>query len=378
MVARQALRIAHLLPAFGFGGAEIAVAEQVRRAVARGEEPRVFVPAGGAAEEGLAPLVGEALVGLASGTPREGRATALRFALSARRACRAFDVVHAHLPSPDRIGMVLAGTRAPLVLTFEALPEPLARTRRDVLFGRFTPHHWLLRASARRRPLALVGLTRHARAVLGRVYAGVRVETIPNTPPQRDAPPPALRFGVGTRLLAVGRLSREKGAPRLIRALGHASLRDRAWSLCVVGDGPDRPEMEAAAGALGIADRVHFVGSVPITIAPDQADLFVSTSYTEGMPLALLEAMRARMAVAVSSIPAHAEMLGGIEGALLDASEERWPAELARLLDSADLRAAIAAEAHRRQAEHYTDEVQDEAYARLYRSLAEGRCASPG
>lgn len=371
--------VAHLLPAFGFGGAEIAVAELVRRALARGERRRVLVPAGGAAEEGLRALLGDAVLGLPCGPARERFDVAARFVLAARRACAMAGLVHGHLPSPDRIGMCLGGSAGrPLVLSFEALPEPLASTRRDVLLGRFTPHALLLRASARLRPLALVGLTRHARRVLMEAYPAVRVEAIANAPPVREAPPLHLPFGQGTRLLAVGRLSREKGARRLVEALGR--MRDAGpWSLCVVGEGDERAEVERAARQAGIAERVRFLGSVPIAVTAGMADILVSTSYTEGMPLALLEAMRARLAVVVSPIPAHVEMLEGIDGALLPADEARWPEQLARAIGSAQLRRDIAAEAHRRQQAQYTDVVQDAAYAALYRHLAGGPpCASPG
>ena len=96
------------------------------------------------------------------------------------------------------------------------------------------------------------------------------------------------------RICVVGRLSREKGQrvaiqafARAVERLGHARL-----TLDVVGDGPDRADLERLAGALGMQDRVRFHGFLPNpypTIA--SSDLMVIPSEYEGLPNVALEAM---------------------------------------------------------------------------------------
>jgi glycosyltransferase involved in cell wall biosynthesis len=69
------------------------------------------------------------------------------------------------------------------------------------------------------------------------------------------------------------------------------------------GDGPERPRLEATARALGIADRVRFLGhrtDVPELLA--LCDLFVLPSLYEGLPLSVLEAMAAARPVVASAV----------------------------------------------------------------------------
>lgn len=62
--------------------------------------------------------------------------------------------------------------------------------------------------------------------------------------------------------------------------------------LMIAGDGPLRGELETKAGALGIADRVEFLGYQPdATKVYEKLDIFVMSSATEQMPMSVLEAM---------------------------------------------------------------------------------------
>lgn len=83
----------------------------------------------------------------------------------------------------------------------------------------------------------------------------------------------------------------------LARAL--AEVRDLSWQLLVVGDGPARPEIAAAFGALG-RDRVTFAGLVAEAALPPlyaAADLYVWPAVREAYGLALLEAQAAALPV---------------------------------------------------------------------------------
>jgi glycosyltransferase involved in cell wall biosynthesis len=97
------------------------------------------------------------------------------------------------------------------------------------------------------------------------------------------------------------------------RILGHALSRllDLPWSLEVVGDGPARPSVEDALGA--IADRVTWTGSLDDLFIAERlalADIFVWPAYNEAFGMALLEAQ-------ASGLPVVAGMAGGV-GELVD------------------------------------------------------------
>src|SRR5262249_29583026 len=97
------------------------------------------------------------------------------------------------------------------------------------------------------------------------------------------------RLGLtGTVLLMVGNLVALKGHDLVLRA-----LREIAGAfLLVVGEGPEERNLRNLAGALGVQDRVRFVGSVPQADLPGYyaaADALVLASSREGWPNVLLE-----------------------------------------------------------------------------------------
>lgn len=116
----------------------------------------------------------------------------------------------------------------------------------------------------------------------------------------------------------VGRLIPAKGADLFLEAL--AAVRDLPWRASVIGDGGDRPMLEALAARLGIADRVRFHGAVDGAGALFAAfDLFVLSSRTEGTPMVLLEAMDARVPVVATRVGGVPDVVGPREALLVPA-----------------------------------------------------------
>jgi glycosyltransferase involved in cell wall biosynthesis len=103
------------------------------------------------------------------------------------------------------------------------------------------------------------------------------------------ARPPRRRAGAGSRFVAVGRLSRQKGYDRLLTALAPPA---GDFHIAVFGDGDERATLEAQSRALGLADRVTFAGFDP-NPAPwvAGADALLLPSRWEGLPNAALEAL---------------------------------------------------------------------------------------
>jgi glycosyltransferase involved in cell wall biosynthesis len=96
--------------------------------------------------------------------------------------------------------------------------------------------------------------------------------------------------------------------------------------LLLAGGGPGRADVEAQVAALGLSDRVRFLGvlgDVPALLAA--SDLFVLTSVSEAASLTLLEAMAAALPVVVTAVGGNPEIVrDGVDGLLVprgDAAE---------------------------------------------------------
>lgn len=112
----------------------------------------------------------------------------------------------------------------------------------------------------------------------------------------------------GVQLLSVGRLTPAKGQLLLIEAC--ARLRDvgRRFQLTVIGDGPDRPRIEAAIQRWNLGTHVRLTGALnqlEVRQAFASADVFVLPSLAEGIPVVLMEAM-------ASGVPCISTPVNGI------------------------------------------------------------------
>jgi glycosyltransferase involved in cell wall biosynthesis len=170
--------------------------------------------------------------------------------------------------------------------------------------------HWL----AFRAGVAPVAICESVADSILRVYGVRAVAVIPNGVPVRTFRSPRLppaewraanRIPAGAVAFAcVARLSPQKDIGALLRAF--ASL-DGGEVLLLCGGGEEQAELRAAARALGVAERVFFLG--PRSDVPDvlaASDAFVLSSRYEGHPLSVMEAMAAGrpvIATAVGGVP---------------------------------------------------------------------------
>jgi glycosyltransferase involved in cell wall biosynthesis len=147
-------------------------------------------------------------------------------------------------------------------------------------------------------------------------------------------------------LVYVGRLSPEKGVTLVLRALAAVSQPN----LTIIGNGPQRPELEVMTARLGIADRVHFLGSRPWgdelleLIRRHQA--LILPSLTEGLPLVLIEAMSQGVPVIASSVGGIPDLVqDGVTGLLFPRGDvAALAAAIRRVISSPGLRYELARE----------------------------------
>jgi glycosyltransferase involved in cell wall biosynthesis len=126
-----------------------------------------------------------------------------------------------------------------------------------------------------------------------------------------DLPRSTGSAGPGCQILSVGALIPRKGHDVLLRALSR--LWDLDWALTIAGSADRDPVhaggLPALAEELKIARRVHFVDDVTEALWTG-ADLFALTSYFEGYGVAIAEAMRRGLAVAVTNVGAVPALVG--------------------------------------------------------------------
>lgn len=126
------------------------------------------------------------------------------------------------------------------------------------------------------------------------------------------APTDRLRPGSLGRLLTVGRLVPEKGAPVLLDALALLAERGLRPPTTLVGTGPMVDSLTARIAELGLADTVTLAGPVGQDDLPDlyrRSEAFVLPSFSEGLPVVLMEAMASGLPVITTQIAAIGELV---------------------------------------------------------------------
>ncbi len=182
--------------------------------------------------------------------------------------------------------------------------------------------------------------------------------TVHNGVPEIDFDTPANNKSGGgspVRLIMVARFEQPKDHCLLLESL--APLRFLEWQLDLVGDGPTIRYARQKAFELKLSDRVNFLGSrddVPELLA--EADLLVLISLWEGLPLTILEGMRASLPVVASDVGGISELVNhGINGLLVPRSSAReLTAALAEILPDADRMRAMGELGRKRYEEDFS------------------------
>lgn len=175
-------------------------------------------------------------------------------------------------------------------------------------------------------------------------------------------------------ILGVGQLKPRKGFAPLIRAC--ALLRDQGheFRCSILGEGPQRPELEGLVDELGLAGVVELAGArspEDVLDAYRSATLFVlpciesPDDHPDGIPNVLAEAMAVGLPVVSTDLPAVAELVAADENGLLVPSGdvEALAVALAALLEDEELRRRLAASARRAVAETFDLDVNIRRFA---------------
>jgi GalNAc-alpha-(1->4)-GalNAc-alpha-(1->3)-diNAcBac-PP-undecaprenol alpha-1,4-N-acetyl-D-galactosaminyltransferase len=176
-------------------------------------------------------------------------------------------------------------------------------------------------------------------------HCSARVKVIPNS--LRDLPQAS-----GERepmIIAVGRLSKEKGFDLLVKSFAKIAPDYPGWRVCILGEGTQRQALADLCDEFGLEERVELLGEVrDVERWMARASLLVHPSRREGFPNAVLEAMGMGLAVISADCRAGpAELIAdGVNGRLVPVDDvEALARAMSELMASPELRKRLGGEA---------------------------------
>jgi len=281
---------------------------------------------------------------------------------------RRVDLVHSHDFTMAVYGAAAAGIlRRPHVITMHG--------------GRYFAGRWTHRAALRwaaARSAGTVAVSAALQADLATVLRLPRAtfHVVPNGIQPCVGSPDGVRreLGIGVEeplIVAVGNLYPVKGHLVLLQAMRALSTHPASADCHVViaGRGDEEATLKAYAAAHGLAPRVHLLGyRADVADLLAAADVFVLPSLSEGVPLALLEAMFAGKGIAASAVGGVPEVVTSEREALLVPPEDpqSLATALARLLEDHALRRRLGEAARQRAERAFTVETMVDGYMSLY------------
>lgn len=167
----------------------------------------------------------------------------------------------------------------------------------------------------------------------------------------------------------VARLDPVKNHVMLLRAFQSAAARLPDSCLMIVGDGPMRAELEALSAELGISEKVFFLGArqdIPDLLKT--MDIFVLSSFSEGMSITLLEAMAAGLPVIATNVGGNPEVVADGESGYLVSNDDAkgLSQRLLSLLKDEKTRGEMGRAGRQRAERHFSLQHTVNRYTRLY------------
>lgn len=233
-------------------------------------------------------------------------AAAQIFSLIRLLRTREIDIIHAHWSIPN-------GVCAALALKLLNVKTQLVCTLHGSDISLKTPFFAVMQRFVFKKSSAITAVSQYlfdqaieigaAPSKLKVISMGVEVE-------RKFKPDP--NIWQRKQLLFVGRLIKSKGVKVLLKAMAIVVSVYPEQQLVIVGDGPERTQLEALAVVLGISNNVIFVGAKSHDVLPQfyqQALIFISPTLEEGFGLTIAEAMSCECAVIASRVGAVSDLI---------------------------------------------------------------------
>jgi glycosyltransferase involved in cell wall biosynthesis len=357
------------------GGVERVVEELAHNFVKFGHEVRVvtFNPDGWPSKERID---GVEIVRIPSVNlePMVGVPAALNTSLGMRRLFEDADVIHTHnIFFLLSILSFLSRPKAPIITTMHvgSLSNLTGFTGAVGRVYERTVGQYILRRSR-----AVTAVSPSVAEHAANIGAGAPVHIIPNSVDVERFRPAAAPDGEpedDRSVLFLGRLSRNKGPQYLVEAIPHVLSEIPEASFAFVGDGPMRTSLARRMETLGLNGNVRIHGKVPDVVPVLQrAGVVVRPSLTEGMPLAVMEAMACGRPILAARVGGTADLiLDGETGMLFEPRNvEALANGLIRVLADRKQAAAMGRRAREWAERQMTWERVSRTYEQLYEEVA--------
>jgi len=279
------------------------------------------------------------------------------------------DVLHAHMFGSNLAGSVFGRlARVPVVIAHEHTwsyeGDPVRKLLDGYLIGRLADAFLAVSSADAERMHSIEHVPRG------------KIRMIPNAwMPRPDAGSGDLRtqLGLGPDVpiaVSVTTMRPQKRLDLLAEAFVRTLRTVPGARLLLVGDGPERPALEAAVDRLGLRDAVHFLGyRQDIDAVFAAADAMVLSSDFEGTPIAVLEAMAAGVPVISTNVGGLPDVVDQTLGVLVPRRDAAALGDaMALVLGDRDLAARMGAAARKRAAEFTVDRYTERCGA-LYEEL---------
>jgi glycosyltransferase involved in cell wall biosynthesis len=378
------MNIMHIIDSGGFYGAEVMLLELMVGQKKLGLQP--LLCSMGTINQGEKEIERQAgLHGIEVTTIRTRAGlnpyTIYRILLTAR--ARHADIIHSH----GYKGNILAGCipgfvrKAPLVSTLHGWTNTVPGSRLALYewLDRKMLHYKDAVITVNRLMLNDIRLT-SARIDSQKLFVvknGIAAE-----PPEATDPgsPEQIRIRQFTRtgfiIGAIGRLSAEKGFEYLLDATAQLYHSGHGIRLVLAGEGPQRQQLEQHAVKLGIDDIVLFTGYLANAsrFLPG-FDVLAISSLSEGLPITLLEAMRAGIPVVSTSVGGIPDVIRQEKSGILvpPADATALAMGIKQIIDNPDLKGALARQARITFLEDLTSDRMASDYQAIYRKLVADR-----
>lgn len=173
-------------------------------------------------------------------------------------------------------------------------------------------------------------------------------------------------------ILYVGRIAKEKSVDFLIKTFAKISKKNKNLYLVIVGDGPERKNLEKLVQKLSLQNHILFLGFIDhkkLSSVYNSADLFVFGSTTETQGMVVLEAMASGAAVLTVKDRVFEEFIDdGRDGFLVEREEKIFAQTIVNLLKDEKLLKTIRENARKKALKFSLEEIAKR-FENLYKSL---------
>lgn len=284
------------------------------------------------------------------------------------------DIVHGHGYHPALVLAHLKG-KVPTVSTFHNICKEDFILQKGIFMGNYMVKRYLRAVDKIDSNVAISRYMRqfYARLLPGRkvelVYNGVEVPSLSSSD-ERNKLRKSLHLPMDKKvILIVGVLTFRKNVTFSAREL--SLLHDDSLKVIFLGAGE---MMEACKEIVKGDDRFEFRGKVNnVSEYMKAADLLVSASLSEGMPMAVLEASMAGLPVLLSDIPAHREVVELVYGNDSRLFEKDKEGALTEKMQSMDMFVADRTAIQEKTAHYFASQVMADGYMEIYKRVLEER-----